>query len=316
MSVPKLSVIIPTYNRAALLPEAIKSVRRAGTDLEIIVVDNASTDDTPQLCGKLEGVRYLRLGRNTGEAGARNAGIRESRSEYVAFLDDDDLRQPGSLDVQFEVLAANRQVALVYGRVLIGDAQNCIPTGESYPASCPVGDIFWSLLADNFIPMPSVVARKQRLIEVGLFDARMTPVRDWDLWLRVAEKFEVAAVEEPVAIYRKWNLSSNQMSSDRAGLYRAAAAVQARALRLPRASAAASSTRRQIRRGFLNRMSDGLIYEAVAALEAGYKRAAWANAITAVRLRPLRVMRSRLLRNLCADALRNAVRRATLASRA
>jgi glycosyltransferase involved in cell wall biosynthesis len=294
-----------------LLPGAVNSVRRAGTDLEIIVVDNASTDDTSQLCAKLEGIRYLRLERNTGEAGARNAGIRESRSEYVAFLDDDDLRQPGSLDTQLAVLEANRQAALVYGRVLIGDAQRCIPTGESYPASCPAGDIFWRLLAENFIPMPSVVARKHCLVEVGLFDAVMTPVRDWDLWLRVAERFEVAAVEEPVAIYRKWNLSSNQMSSNRAGIYRAAAAVQAKALRLPRASAADSSARRQVRRCFLNRTSDALIYEAVAAFDQGHRRSAWNDAITALRLHPLRAARSTLLRNLCANLLKNAAREAT-----
>src|SRR5215831_17288461 len=117
---PKLSVVIPTHNRAKLLPRAVESVRQAGTDLEVIVVDNASADDTSQVCARLTDIRYIRLDRNTGEGGARNIGIRESQSDFVAFLDDDDLRLPGSLDKQMEVLVQAPEAALVYGPVLIG----------------------------------------------------------------------------------------------------------------------------------------------------------------------------------------------------
>src|SRR5215831_553933 len=113
VAMPRLSVVIPTYSRAALLPRAVESVLQAGTDLEVIVVDNASRDDTAQVCARLPDIRYLRLERNTGEGGARNVGITESRSEYVAFLDDDDLRLPGSLDKQLDVLEDNPQAALV-----------------------------------------------------------------------------------------------------------------------------------------------------------------------------------------------------------
>ena len=301
---PNLSVVIPTHNRAGLLPRAVESVLQAGTDLEVIVVDNASADDTPQVCAHLPDIRYLRLDRNTGEGGARNVGIRESRSEYVAFLDDDDLRLPGSLDRQLEVLAHDPQAALVYAPVLIGDEQDCRPTGESYPESCPTGDVFWKLLTYNFIPMPSVVARKQHLIEAGLFESSLKPVRDWDLWLRVAEKFTVTAIDEPVAIYRKWNVSANQMSANPARLYPAAAAVQARALRLARARRAPSAMRWQIRRQYLNLISDGLLYEAGVALGDDRLRSACANVSAALRLQPLRVLRSQQLRGLITSALR------------
>jgi len=301
---PKLSVVIPTYNRAGLLPRAVESVLQAGTDLEIIVVDNASDDDTPQVCARLPDIRYLRLDRNTGEGGARNTGIKESRSEYVAFLDDDDLRMPGSLDRQLEVLAHNPQAALVYGPVLIGDEQDCRPTGESYPESCPTGDVFWRLLTYNFIPMPSVVARKQHLIEAGLFESSLKPVRDWDLWLRVTEKFPVTAVDEPVAIYRKWNVSGSQISANVARVYSAGAAVQARALRLARARTAPPARRRQIRRQYLNLMSDSLLYEAVAALARGHTRSVCTNVSAALRLQPLRVMRREHLGALFSGALR------------
>src|SRR5712691_6880535 len=115
---PKLSVVIPTYNRAALLPAAVESARRAGSDLEIIVVDDASTDDTREVCRRLAGVRYIRSSRNAGLAAARNTGILASSAELVAFLDDDDLRLPGSLDSQITALKAVPEAAFCYGRLL------------------------------------------------------------------------------------------------------------------------------------------------------------------------------------------------------
>src|SRR5436190_20600798 len=262
---PKLTVIIPTHNRAGLLARAVESVHQAGTDLEVIVVDNASTDNTSQVCEGLPNIRYVRLDQNLGEGGARNFGIQESRSEYVAFLDDDDLRLPGSLDRQYEVLLRNPRAALVYGPVLIGD-EDCRPTGESFPASRPTGDVFWELLAFNFIPLPSVVARKQPLIAAGLFAPGLQPARDYDLWLRVTEKLEVAAVDDPVAIYRRWNVSGKQMSANLARQYSAGAAVQSRGLTSPRARQASAATRRRVRRALLSVMSDSLLYEAVVAL--------------------------------------------------
>jgi glycosyltransferase involved in cell wall biosynthesis len=287
---PKLSVVIPTRNRAGLLPQAVQSAWQAGTDLEVIVVDNASVDDTRKVCASLPNIRYIRLDQNSGEGGARNVGIKESRSEYVAFLDDDDLRLPGSLDRQCEVLAENPQAALVYGPVLIGD-EDCRPTGERYPDSRPTGDVFWKLLAFNFIPLPSVVARKQPLIASGLFESGLKPARDYDLWLRVTEKFEVVAVDDPVAIYRRWTISGKQMSANLARQYSAGAAVQARGLRLGRAREASTATRRRIRGEYLRVVSDSLLYEAVVALRRDDVRVAVVNAATAVRFQPSRIAR-------------------------
>src|SRR3977135_2846307 len=104
---PRASIIIPTYNRPQLLRRAVESARTAGSDVEIIVVDDASVDDTALVCRDLTGINYIRLDRNQGVAGARNVGILASSSQYIAFLDDDDLRLPGSLDLQIEMLAAD-----------------------------------------------------------------------------------------------------------------------------------------------------------------------------------------------------------------
>ena len=109
--VPKISVVIPTYNRARLLPRAIESAQNAGLDLEVIVVDDCSSDETPEVCASISDIRYVRLQTNGGLANARNAGIAESSCEFVAFLDDDDLRLPGSLDKQLHALRADDRIA-------------------------------------------------------------------------------------------------------------------------------------------------------------------------------------------------------------
>src|SRR5262245_20302605 len=189
---PSVSTIITTYNRAELLPRAIESAMQAASDVEVIVIDDCSGDETPDVCAQLEGIRYVRLSRNHGLANARNVGIGECATEFIAFLDDDDLRLPGSLDRQLAVLKASDGAAFCYGQALIGDARRQLPTGEIYPLTCPQGDIFWKLLEHNFVPMPSVVARKSSLIAQHGFNTELTLIEDWDMWLRLSEEYLVA----------------------------------------------------------------------------------------------------------------------------
>ncbi len=153
-----VTVVITTYNRAQFLQRAIQSALQAGPDPEVVVVDDCSTDETSELCAQLANIRYVRLSANQGLANARNVGIAESSSEFIAFLDDDDLRLPGSLDKQLDRMLADERIALCYGQALIGDARRQLPTGEIYPGQCPRGDVFWELLEHNFIPMPSMLA--------------------------------------------------------------------------------------------------------------------------------------------------------------
>jgi glycosyltransferase involved in cell wall biosynthesis len=234
-NLPRVSVIIPTFNRAALLPRAVESALAAGDDLEVIVVDDASEDETPGVCARLRGIRYLRLKRNVGVASARNAGILESRAEFITTLGDDDLRLPESLDAQVRLLEESPEAAFCYGRVFVGDELRTLPTGEVVPMRCPAGDIFWELLEQNFVPDLSVVARKVKLVEVGLFNPEVSGAEDWDMWLRLSERWRVAALEEPVAVYRRASAGSGQMCSDSTGVYRRMLRVQKMALRLSRA---------------------------------------------------------------------------------
>jgi glycosyltransferase involved in cell wall biosynthesis len=134
---PSVSVVITSYNRSHLLPRAIESAQCAGKNLEVIVVDDCSSDDTPEVCAQIPDTRYVRLSANRGLANARNVGIAESSAEFIAFLDDDDLRLPGSLDKQLRAISADERIALCYGQALIGDARRQLPTGEIYPLECP-----------------------------------------------------------------------------------------------------------------------------------------------------------------------------------
>lgn len=282
-----VSVIIPTCNRADFLPGAIESAKQAGSHLEIIVVDDGSTDETPEVCRQLSGIRYIRLPHNVGLAEARNAGILASTAEIVAFLDDDDLRLPGSLGAQVRALEASPTAAFCYGQVLIADPLRRLPTGEILPEHCPAGDIFWELLEQNFIPVPSVVARRNALIESQMFNDKQG-IEDWELWLRLTESHPVVAVQEPVALYRKSNGSSGQLSSNFSTMYRYMRLVQEAALKLPRAAAASRSQRRRARRGFVTRLYRPLFCQVMVALAAGDRETARAFTREAVRLRPLR----------------------------
>src|SRR5688500_15696930 len=150
---PTASIIIPTHNRPHLLCRVVESARHSGTNIEIIVVDDASTDETSSVCKKLTDIKYVRLERNQVVAGARNVGILASSGKYVAFLDDDDLRLPGSIDVQVKSLDGDPQAGFVCGAMLMAD-QDYKATGEVFRPHQTSGDVFWELMELDFPVMP------------------------------------------------------------------------------------------------------------------------------------------------------------------
>jgi len=289
---PAATVVITTFNRSHLLPRAIESARGAGSDLEIIVVDDASTDDTREVCSHLPDIKYIRLEKNGGLANARNVGIAESSSDFISFLDDDDLRLPNSIDKQLTILSSDETSALCYGQTLLGDAERQIPTGQLYPGHCPKGDIFWELLESNFIPVPSVLARKSYLLAAGGFDAELKLIEDWDMWLRISEVARVIALAEPVAIHRKAIAKSDQMCSNSIELCQYSLRVQNMALSRKRAQAGTNAQRRKVRQELLNRSFEILMTEATQAIHEGDATSARAKLREAFRLRPFRTIAS------------------------
>ena len=208
---PRVSIIIPTHNRPQLLPRAVASAFAAGSDVEVVVVDDASTDETAEVCQTLKGIKYLRVEQNVGVAGARNAGVIASSADYIALLDDDDVRLPETIDLQLTQLERS-DAGLIYGQARLTGALDRVDI-DSYPQSCPSGDVFWQLLTQNFIPSGSVIFRRSCLQTIGLFNPAIAGIDDWDLWIRIAAAYPVVALEEPVVIWRRPSPSSDQGSA-------------------------------------------------------------------------------------------------------
>jgi len=195
-------VIIPTRNRAAMLQEAIESVRaQTYRAWELIVIDDGSTDQTPQIVETLARdearIRLIRQAQH-GVSAARNAGIRAARGRYVAFLDDDDLFLPEKLTVQIACLERQPSLGFVYSQTEWVNRQ-----GESlgrHPTT-PVGDLR-GLLEECAIPLQTVVCRRERLEQVGGFDESLSIGEDYDLWLRVARIASFQFIPGPLVRYR------------------------------------------------------------------------------------------------------------------
>jgi glycosyltransferase involved in cell wall biosynthesis len=306
---PCVSVIVPTHSRPNLLPRAVESARLAGSDVEIIVVDDASTDATAEVCSGLTGIKYIRLDRNQGVAGARNVGILASSGDYIAFLDDDDLRLPGSLDVQREALESNPLAGFVCGAMLLAD-QHYEPTGEVSAPNHPGGDAFWELLELDFPVMPlCVLIRKTCFLKVGLLRPHLHGIDDWDILVRIAELYPVVVLSEPMGLYRKPTPLSGQGSSAQDTQLRRAARQQLELFRLPRVVAASKEKRREVRRRTLNRIADTLLWSAIRELRQGNWSAARANTLSALISSPLRIARPAAYKRLASTFFEEASRR-------
>ena len=264
-----VSVIIPTHSRPQLLRRAIASAFAAGTDVEVVVVDDASTDATAAVCRALRNITYVRLDENQGVAGARNAGVLASSGEYIALLDDDDVRVPGTLDLQLERLREAPDAALIYAQALFSNGTDR-GGRDRYPQHCPSGDVFWRLLAQNFIPSGSVVFRRSCLATTGMFEPSIAGIDDWDLWVRMAELFPVIALEQPVITWRRPSPISDQRSARAVEMVSLAThQFRERWMKLPRAIAAPAGLRRNAAREFSQNMASHLVWEAGRSLSCG-----------------------------------------------
>lgn len=294
---PKTSVIIPTHNRPELLPRAVESAQLAGSDLEVIIVDDASTDQTASVCQSLKGIKYVRVDRNQGVAGARNVGLLHSEGEFVTFLDDDDLRLPDSIDLQARVLEENPEAGFVCGGMILMD-QDYRPTGEVTGPRHPSGDVFWKVLEFDFPAMGlSTLIRKECLLRVGLLRPHLIGIDDWDLLARLAEIYPAIVIPDAVGLYRYPTPRSGQGSS-RATLLGRVAEHQWELFGLPRVLAASKQSRKRVRRQATTRIADTLLWNAARLVSKGELGPAFESAGIALRLRPSRICRPQAYRKL------------------
>jgi glycosyltransferase involved in cell wall biosynthesis len=201
---PLVSVVIPAYNAARTLPETLDSVfAQTFGDYEIIVVDDGSTDETPELlAGYGEKLQVVHKPNEGKPAAARNRGVAVARGEYVAFLDADDLWRPEKLARQIELMEANPGVGLCFTAAAIIDEHGAeVRINRCMPGAR--GAIYDLLSTRNIMVGSSVVARRRAIESAGGFDEQLTSIENWDLWIRIAHDWEVDFVDEPLTAYRQ-----------------------------------------------------------------------------------------------------------------
>jgi glycosyltransferase involved in cell wall biosynthesis len=202
---PSVSIILPTYNRALLLQESIRSILlQTFADFEIIVVDDGSTDNTEAAVRMFadERIKYYKRFENQGATSARNIGIKQASGTYIAFQDSDDIWLPDKLAKQMEVLLrADRDVGVVYTGYwrIINNKKNYMPVhaATSDKAAKAVSELLFL-----FVATPTVLIKKECLERSGMFDERLSRLQEWELWIRLAEDYRFAYIHEPLVISR------------------------------------------------------------------------------------------------------------------
>ena len=216
------SAIIPTYNRAHLVAHAIESAldQRSPADgeVEVIVVDDESSDTTPELAASFgTRITYMRQA-NRREGAARNQGAERASGAYLAFLDSDDYWLPGKLAADLDRFEQSDKPALVYSRGRNVDTADRF-IGERRLFT-PQGDVFWYLAREAFIPMSTVAVRADAFRACGGFveDRDLSGTADWELWLRLAARWPVGFVDRVGTCIR---VHERNMSADPAYMERA-----------------------------------------------------------------------------------------------
>ena len=239
-----VSVVIPCYNQARYLGDAIRSVLiQTIAQAEVVVVNDGSRDDTVAVAGSFPEVRCITQ-ENRGLSAARNTGLAHCRGELVVFLDADDRLLPGALETGSALMTADPALAFVAGYSRFIDAH-----GAETPTNQPVrgdDDPYRSLLRRNSIRNPAMVMfRKAAVQAVGGFDSTVDACADYDIYLRLSRRFPVRFHEAVVAEYRKHGAN---MSLDAALMLRQLSIV----VRRQRAHAADRATRAAYRTGLRN----------------------------------------------------------------
>ncbi len=203
MTNPTASVIMAAYNHAGYIAQAISSVlAQSWQNLELIVVDDGSTDRTREVVASFDDprVRYI-YQENQGQGGARNTGIAHARGGYVCFLDDDDLWLPDRLETALAILQPHPEAGALYAAYQAIDSEgNYLPQ-----VTCRVvapERMYDTLVEGGWFPPLVVTVRKTVLDAVGPLDPSLRGNDDWELWLRIARQYDFVGIPDIVALYR------------------------------------------------------------------------------------------------------------------
>lgn len=203
MGVPLVSVIIPAYNAARTLEATVKSVlAQTMQDFEIIIVDDGSKDDSLSVARSFSDSRIQVIAQpNGGAAAARNSGIKAATGEYVALLDADDLWLPRKLEIQLAALEEHPEVQAVQSGAYF--VNNQLAVLSVHPCT-NTGNSFVETLRFQNLPafLSALMVRRQSLIEVGMFDAELEILEEWDMAIKMSRYCGMRSVVEPLVLYR------------------------------------------------------------------------------------------------------------------
>jgi len=203
MTAPRVSVVIPAYNASRTLRATVASaLAQTMNDIEVLIVDDGSSDDTLAVARSLESDKVSAMTqRNAGAAAARNTGIRAATGEYVAFLDADDLWLPHKLQRQLEHLERHPQSdAVQCGSYFVDDSlrllyvKHCTDTGNALMESLQ----FQNLPAF----LSALIVKRTKLLAFGGFDTRLEILEEWDMALKASRHCAMRSVPDPLVLYR------------------------------------------------------------------------------------------------------------------
>lgn len=198
----KVSVIIPTYNRAHLIERSIRSVlNQTYKEFELLIIDDGSTDNTKEVVENIKDdrIRYIRCGENGGAARARNRGIAEAKYDYIAFQDSDDEWYPDKLEKQMKVMMeASEDTGLVYCEYHYNGLNGieAVSPDREIPLEQKSGNIFPQLLAGNMVGTPAMLVKRKCFEKVGMFNEKFPCLEDYELVLRIAQNYRIEFIPE------------------------------------------------------------------------------------------------------------------------
>ena len=214
-----ISVITPTYNRARFLPAAVASVlSQTFGDFELIIVDDGSEDNTPDVLKPFLADRRVRYvyQENQGQSHARNLALKQATGDFIAFLDSDDVWARDKLEKQLAVFRANSEVDIVHGDEATINEQGSVVSLQNMRRYS--GRITRYQLADNSVSITTALVRRRCFDEMGGFDTSVGVADDYELWLRFSARYCYQYEPGIVASYR---VMADQISSDKRRRYAA-----------------------------------------------------------------------------------------------
>lgn len=224
MARPIVSIIIPTYNCGLYIVETIQSVlNQSFKDIELIVVDDGSTDATREIVGSIDGPIRLIPQPNAGVCVARNRGIREALGKYICLMDHDDYWFPHKLERQVNLLETLPEVGVVYSSFILWHRdERCgeFPAAESFALTDTPDDfvpefsgwIYHQFLLDCWMLTSTAMFRAEIFEQCGTFDESLPYSEDWDLWLRISRCYPFIQLRRPSTLYRQHAHQGNRVT--------------------------------------------------------------------------------------------------------